>query len=37
MLIIFLYVDDLLLLGSSSEHIEKFKEEIKEVFEMIDL
>ena len=36
-LVVFLYVDDLLVRGSSKELIDKFKEEMKDVFEMTDL
>ena len=36
-LVVSLYVDDLLVSGSSEEHIDKFKEEMKDVFEMTDL
>lgn len=32
-----LYVDDLLVTGSSKELIDRFKEEMKDVFEMTDL
>ena len=32
-----LYVDDLLVTGSSMEQIDNFKMEMKDVFEMIDL
>ena len=37
MLVVSLYVDDLLVSGSSGEHIDKFKEEMKDAFEMTDL
>ncbi|CAL5377981.1 unnamed protein product [Camellia sinensis] len=36
-LVVSLYVDDLLVTGSSKELIDKFKEEMKDVFEMTDL
>ena len=36
-LVVSLYVDDLLITGSCKELIEKFKEEMKSVFEMTDL
>ena len=32
-----LYVDDLLVIGSSMEQINNFKKEMKDVFEMTDL
>ena len=37
LLVVSLYVDDLLVSGSSGEHIDKFKEEMKDAFEMTDL
>ena len=36
-LVVSLYVDDLLVTGSSKDLIDRFKEEIKDVFEMTDL
>jgi hypothetical protein len=36
-LVVSLYVDDLLITGSCREQIDKFKEEMKSAFEMIDL
>jgi hypothetical protein len=36
-LVVSLYVDDLLITGSCREQIDKFKEEMKSVFEMTDL
>ncbi|KAH9678563.1 hypothetical protein KPL71_025767 [Citrus sinensis] len=36
-LVVSLYVDDLLVTGSSKELIDRFKEEMKDVFEMTDL
>lgn len=36
-LVVSLYVDDLLVTGSSVEHIENFKKKMKDVFEMTDL
>ncbi|RVW69919.1 Copia protein [Vitis vinifera] len=36
-LVVSLYVDDLLVIGSSMEQIDNFKKEMKDVFEMIDL
>jgi len=37
LLIIVLYVDDLIFMGSDEALVEEFKEEMKEEFEMIDL
>jgi len=37
MLVISLYVDDLFVIGSCKEIIDKFKEEMESVFEMTDL
>jgi len=37
LLIVVLYVDDLIFMGSSEALVEEFKEEIKKEFEMIDL
>lgn len=36
-MIIYLYVDDLLVTGSCDTEIEQFKEKMKQVFEMTDL
>ena len=36
-LVIFLYVDDLLIIGSNLKQINKFKLEMKKIFEMTDL
>ena len=36
-LVVSLYVDDLLVTGSSMEHIDTFKREMKDAFEMTDL